>query len=130
MISWPEIPYIFKGTLRECIIRENLIQLYWGAAFNSHHVKESLIKDIEIDEKYTNIMVIHGDISNTEQGNEYNPITLKDIRDSNLDYIAIGHRHNFSGILREGNTFYSYAGCPQGRGFDELDDKGIVIGEV
>ena len=26
--------------------------------------------------------------------------------------------------------FIAYAGCPQGRGFDELDDKGIVIGEV
>ncbi|VYU22290.1 DNA repair exonuclease [Clostridium tertium] len=129
MISWPENTYIFKGTL-ESVLLEELNTVVWGAAFNSHHVKESLIKDIEIDEKYTNIMVIHGDISNTEQGNEYNPITLKDIRDSNLDYIAIGHRHNFSGILREGNTFYSYAGCPQGRGFDELDDKGIVIGEV
>lgn len=129
MISWPENVYIFKGNLESVLLEEFNLAI-WGAAFNSHHVRESLIKDIRIDEKYTNIMVIHGDISNTEQGNEYNPITLRDIRESNLDYIAIGHRHNFSGILREGNTFYGYAGCPQGRGFDELEDKGIIIGEV
>ena len=47
-----------------------------------------------------------------------------------MDYIALGHRHNFSGVLKEGSTFYSYSGCPQGRGFDETGDKGIVYGYV
>lgn len=89
-----------------------------------------MIKDITVKRDYINIMTIHGDISNTDEGNDYNPITLKDIGNSGLDYIAIGHRHNFSGILRENNTYYAYAGCPQGRGFDELDDKGIIIGEI
>lgn len=129
MINWPENVYIFKGNL-ESIVIEDLKTVVFGAAFNEYHVRKSMIKDITVKRDYINIMTIHGDISNTDEGNDYNPITLKDIGNSGLDYIAIGHRHNFSGILRENNTYYAYAGCPQGRGFDELDDKGIIIGEI
>ena len=129
MINWPENVYIFKGNL-ESVVIEDLKTVVFGAAFNEHHVRKSMLKDITVKRDYINIMTIHGDISNTDEGNDYNPITLKDIGNSGLDYIAIGHRHNFSGILRENNTYYAYAGCPQGRGFDELDDKGVIIGEI
>ena len=129
MIDWPENVHIFKGSI-ESIVLEDLNVVVWGAAFNEHHVRKSMLKNVNIKENYINIMTIHGDISNTDDGNQYNPITLKDIENSKLDYIAIGHRHKFSGILRTGNTFYSYAGCPQGRGFDEVGDKGIILGEV
>lgn len=129
MINWPSNVYIFKSKL-EHIILEDLKVVVWGAAFNEYYVKESLLKNINILEDYINIMAIHGEISSVDGGNEYNPITIKDIENSKLDYIAIGHRHNFSGIKKIGNTYYAYAGCPQGRGFDEILDKGIIIGEV
>lgn len=129
MINWPENVHIFKGSI-ENVVLEDLNTVVWGAAFNEYHVRKSMLKNVNIKEGYINIMTIHGDISNTDNGNEYNPMTIKDIENSRLDYIAIGHRHNFSGILREGNTFYAYAGCPQGRGFDEVGDKGIILGEV
>lgn len=129
MINWPDNVHIFKGSI-EKVVLEDLNTVVWGAAFNEYHVRKSLLKNINVDNNYINIMTIHGDISNTDDGNEYNPITRRDIENSKLDYIAIGHRHNFSGILRENNTFYAYAGCPQGRGFDEVGDKGIILGEV
>ena len=44
-----------------------------------------------------------------------------------MDYIALGHIHKFSGIKRIGNTYYAYSGCPEGRGFDEEGDKGIIF---
>lgn len=129
MINWPDNVHIFKGSI-EKVVLEDLNTVVWGAAFNEYHVRKSLLKNINVDNNYINIMTIHGDISNTDDGNEYNPMTRRDIENSKLDYIAIGHRHNFSGILRENNTFYAYAGCPQGRGFDEVGDKGIILGEV
>ena len=129
MINWPSNVYIFKGKL-ENVILEDLKVVVWGAAFNEYYVKESLLKDIKVNENYINIMCIHGELSTVEGGNEYNPITIKDIENSKLDYIAIGHRHNFSGIQKVGSTSYAYAGCPQGRGFDEVLDKGVIIGEV
>ena len=89
-----------------------------------------MLDGFSADDKKINLMVIHGELSNDSEGNEYNPITYKDISMSGIDYIAIGHRHTFSGIQKQGNTFYAYSGCPQGRGFDELGDKGIIYGYV
>lgn len=129
LIKWPENVYIFKDKLEKVYIKE-LETNVWGAAFNEKYVRESLIKGFSQNNKEINIMVIHGEISSSIDGNEYNPITLKDIKESGMDYIALGHRHNFSGILKEGNTSYSYSGCPQGRGFDENGDKGIIYGYV
>lgn len=129
LIKWPENVYIFKDKLEKVYIKE-LETNVWGAAFNEKYVRESLIKGFSQNNKEINIMAIHGEISSSSEGNEYNPITLKDIKESGMDYIALGHRHNFSGILKEGNTFYSYSGCPQGRGFDETGDKGIIYGYV
>ena len=129
LIKWPENVYIFKDKLEKVYIKE-LETNVWGAAFNEKYVRESLIRGFSQNNKEINIMAIHGEISSSSEGNEYNPITLKDIKESGMDYIALGHRHNFSGILKEGNTFYSYSGCPQGRGFDETGDKGIIYGYV
>ena len=129
LIKWPENVYIFKDKLEKVYIKE-LETNVWGAAFNEKYVRESLIRGFSQNNKEINIMAIHGEISSSSEGNEYNTITLKDIKESGMDYIALGHRHNFSGILKEGNTFYSYSGCPQGRGFDETGDKGIIYGYV
>ena len=74
------------------------------------------------------ILVMHGEV--TTGTNEYNPITKESIAESGFNYIALGHRHEFSGILKEGSTSFAYAGIPEGRGFDELGDKGIIHGEV
>ncbi len=43
------------------------------------------------------------------------------------DYIALGHVHSFSGLKKAGKTWYAYAGCPEGRGFDECGEKGVLI---
>ena len=72
------------------------------------------------------LMVLHGDMT----GGPYGPVTEEEIAASNLDYLALGHVHTFSGILTAGKTAYAYPGCPEGRGFDETGEKGVVIGTV
>jgi DNA repair protein SbcD/Mre11 len=129
IIEWPENVHVFKDNV-ESIKIEELKTVVWGAAFTSNYIRKSLLKNIRVEEEYINIMTIHGELSNSDEGNEYNPITKEDIGLSGLNYIAIGHRHNFSGIQKSNNTYYSYAGCPQGRGFDEAGDKGVILGDV
>lgn len=132
IFTWPENVHIFSNDM-ESVLLEDLNTVVHGISFGSNYEYKSLIKDFEIREeykKYINIMAIHGDISATDGGNEYNPITLEEIGKSKLDYLALGHRHGFSGIQREGETFYAYSGCPEGRGFDELGEKGIIIGDI
>ena len=129
MVNWPDNVYIFKGELEYKEVSElNLV--VWGAGFNASYEHESLLKEINVDRSKINIMVIHGEVEKGNSKNEYNPIYINDIYKSNIDYIALGHRHKFSGILKEGMTTYAYSGCPQGRGFDEEGEKGVIIGEV
>ncbi|NLK94376.1 MAG: DNA repair exonuclease [Clostridiales bacterium] len=129
LIKWPSNVYVFKGQLEKVYIKEFDINI-WGAAFNNTYEKNSLLSGFSYDDDKINIMVLHGEISKSKLGNEYNPITIEEIQNTHMDYIALGHRHNFSGINKIGKTFYSYSGCPQGRGFDELGNKGIVYGYI
>ena len=71
-------------------------------------------------------MVIHGELA----GEQYNPIREPEIERSNLHYLALGHVHACSGVRRAGATYYAYPGCPEGRGFDETGEKGVLIGTV
>ena len=66
----------------------------------------------------------------TMLGGEYNQISESDIAKSNLDYLALGHIHTFSGVKKAGRTFYAYPGCIEGRGFDETGEKGFIAGTV
>lgn len=129
LVDWPENVHVFKSSLEKVFIKELKTNIY-GAAFEDNYVGQSMLKDIEIDKNFINIAVIHGELSNQGTTNEYNPITIKDIEESKLDYIALGHRHKFNGVQKVGTTSYAYSGCPQGRGFDELGVKGILIGYV
>lgn len=129
LIKWPENVYVFSKGL-ECVFIEELNLNVWGAAFTERYVKESMLKGF-VHESFgeINIMVIHGELS-SGVSNEYNPITIEEIRNSGMNYIALGHRHNYSGINHEDKTYYAYCGCPQGRGFDEVGEKGIIYGEI
>ena len=60
----------------------------------------------------------------------YRAMTLKDVEQSGADYLALGHVHAFGGVQQAGRTFWAYPGCPEGRGFDELGDKGFLTGTV
>lgn len=127
LVKWPENVSIF-GEETECYILEDLNVRVWGRGFVDKHVKTPLLEKGSRDNKYIDIMVIHGEV--TSGSSSYNPISTEAIRESGMDYIALGHKHAFSGILKEGSTFYAYSGCPQGRGFDELGKKGVIVGEV
>lgn len=129
IIEWPENVYTFKSKMESVEIKE-LDTVIWGAAFNESYEKQTLLENISIDNSKINIAVLHGEIESLNASNNYNPIYLEDIEKSKIDYIALGHRHKFSSIKRVGTSYYSYSGCPQGRGFDELGEKGVVIGEV
>lgn len=129
-VSWPDNVHIF-GTDMEKIELERLGVCVYGKSFSNNYEREGFLKNFTIaDPSKINIMVMHGEVVQGKGSSDYNPIEEEDIYNSGLDYLALGHIHKFSGIQRKGNTYWSYCGCPEGRGFDELGPKGIVIGEL
>lgn len=129
MIKWQKNVHIFKSSMDFKEI-EDLNLVVWGAGFTKSYERESLFTLNKVDNNKINIMLLHGEISNNNSGTEYNPIYLDQIEKSNMDYIALGHRHRYSGILKSGRSYYAYSGCPQGRGFDEEGSKGVILGHI
>ncbi|MGL5244640.1 MAG: metallophosphoesterase family protein [Sarcina sp.] len=131
MINWGKNVHIFHDEF-SYIEFKNINTVVYGSSFANKYCKESKLLNFKLEEKHKNmikLMVIHGEVTNSNLG-EYNPISLDNICNSKMDYIALGHIHKFIGVNRVGNTYYAYSGCPEGRGFDECGDKGIIIGEI
>ena len=100
----------------------------YGAGFTTPACEESLMEGFSANDDAIKLMVLHGEVTNSPS--KSNPISISQIADSNLTYLALGHVHATEGVLKAGNTRYAYAGAPEGRGFDETGDKGIYIGTI
>ena len=123
---FPENVHIFKSGRFECVQLDDIKCRVWGAGFVSPH-SDMLLGSFSANKSdYIDIGIVHGDMA----GDAYNRVLPEDIAGSGLDYLALGHIHTFSGINKSGNTHYAYPGCPEGRGFDETGEKGVIVGTV
>ena len=128
-LVWPDNVHIFASSRIQCVELPEINCRVYGGGFVSPAVHHSMLSDFTADrDGMVNIMVLHGDTAAVTDN--YDPISREDIAASGLDYLALGHIHKFSGILRSGETDYAYPGCPEGRGFDETGDKGVIAGTV
>ena len=96
----------------------------WGAAFHAMEAP-AMLKGFHAQEgEGYAIGILHGDT--TQAKSPYCPITSRQIRESGLDYLALGHIHK-GDSFRAGKTLCAWPGCPQGRGYDETGDKGALL---
>lgn len=72
----------------------------------------------------TNIVMLHGQISDVTGKDKVN---LARLRDKHIDYLALGHVHAHSRGKLDNRGVYAYCGCLEGRGFDEAGEKGFVV---
>ena len=117
------------GVKDECITFEDLKVRVYGRSFENSFLKGEEKFLLKTDDGYINIMVQHGELK-SDLNSEYNAITPAFVLNSGMDYIALGHVHKKSEIGKLGNVSFAYSGCPEGQGFDELDEKGVYIGEI
>lgn len=122
---WPSNVTVFtEQTLTEKKIPGGRL---WGAAFHAMEAP-SVLKGFHAEEgEGFAIGVLHGDP--TQAKSPYCPITSKQIKDSGLDYLALGHIHK-GGAIQAGKTLCAWPGCPMGHGYDETGEKGVLIAEL
>lgn len=126
-VQWPENVHIFTKNRLESVTLPELGCAVYGAAFTAMD-SAPLLEGFRVeDPELTNIMVVHGEV---KADSAYNALTEQRIAGSGLDYLALGHVHQFSGALTAGNTTFGWPGCLMGRGFDELGEKGCILGSV
>ena len=120
--SWPENVYIFSEP--GAVLLPNLDCRVYGAGYESMDCP-ALLEDFraEGEERY-HLMVLHGDPVATNS--PYCPITAAQVKQSGLDYLALGHIHR-AGSIQAGDTLCAWPGCPMGRGWDETGEKGMYV---
>lgn len=128
--KFPENVVIFTSFIESFDFEEKNVRLF-GAAFTDRFERIPLLTaNLSLNENMINLCVLHGQTVSALGESEYNPISVNSIVDCGFDYLALGHVHKRSEIQKSGNTFYSYCGCPDGRGFDEDGSRGVYIGTV
>lgn len=97
-----------------------------GVKFNG--VNDKLVYDtLRLNAADKNIVVMHGQVAGYKSSTGAEIISIPNLKDKNIDYLALGHIHSFSEGVIDGRGRYVYSGCLNGRGFDELGEKGFVL---
>ena len=103
----------------------------YGCGCRTAHSERSPLAGFRVEDgDRLNLLCVHGLVQGYGGHDSYNPISLSEIAQSGLDYIALGHVHSYSGVRREGRTYFAYPGCLVGRGFDETGEKGCLMGRL
>lgn len=128
-VDWPENVHIFREPRMTALELPELCAVVHGAAFTAPEQAESLLAGFAAPaDGRVHLGVLHGEIDPAE--NRYDPLGKAEIAASGLAYLALGHIHKRTEPLRFGNTVCAWPGCPEGRGFDELGEKGVLWLEV
>ena len=122
--QWPENVHIFTHPAIEAVDVPELDCCVYGAGFVAMDCP-GLLQDFSPThtEKYA-VGVLHGDP--TQVTSPYCPVTVPQVTQSGLDYLALGHIHK-AGSFTGGKTLCGWPGCPMGRGYDEEGEKGYYI---
>ena len=128
-VKWPENVHIFTQPRLETMEWPEKNLVLHGAAFTHGEQADGFLTGFTAPaDGKLHIGLLHGEIDPAEI--RYDPIRREEIAASGLAYLALGHIHRFDGLHREGNTYWAYPGCPEGRGFDELGEKGFYTGII
>lgn len=87
-----------------------------------------IYKSLMLNQSDFNIVVLHGQESNYENKKDKTEIiNLRELKNKNIDYLALGHIHKYKLEKLDNRGIYCYSGCLEGRGFDECGEKGFVL---
>ena len=127
-LTWPENVRVFSSGELERFDLPELQCAVWGRAFTAPREDVAPLRGFSAPrDGVLHLGCLHGDAMG---GTDYAPISPEDMAGSGLTYLALGHIHQYSGLQRAGGTYWAYPGCPQGRGFDETGEKGVLLVDV
>lgn len=87
----------------------------------------SIYSSLKLDENNINIVVMHGQESVVSK---IDTININELKNKNINYLALGHYHSYNITHLDKRGVYCYSGCLEGRGYDEVGEKGFVLLEI
>ncbi len=124
--KFPENVYVFTSENVEKISFDDIgVDVYGFAYVEEKYEQNPLSERFMLDKAKINIFAAHADIYS--KNGTYCPMKPADFAAFGFDYAALGHIHLGGKIEKEGETYYAYCGCPEGRSFDECGVKGGIF---
>jgi len=117
--EWNENVHIFTNIDK---VSDRNINIY-GYGFQDFYSRKVQLPE-NIDNSKINILIMHADLDGSS---EYNSILESELRNTNFDYIALGHVHKNN---YDSNRKIIYPGSMIAGGFDELGYHGMISGEI
>ena len=84
----------------------------------------SIYNELNLNKDDINIVMLHGQIASSAG---FNKIQLQKLCGKNIDYLALGHIHKREEGELDLRGVYRYCGCLEGRGFDDIGEKGFYL---
>lgn len=85
---------------------------------------------LTLDAAKFNIVMLHGQESETGTKDKVEVINLRALKNKGIDYLALGHIHTYKSEALDARGTYCYPGCLEGRGFDECGEHGFVLLDI
>ncbi len=86
--------------------------------------KKYLYDSLSLKKDKINIVIMHGALTGE------NKIEISKLKDKNIDYLALGHTHQYQSKPLDSRGFYVYPGCLEGLNFNETGVKGFSLIEI
>ena len=83
-----------------------------------------------LNQEDINIVTLHGQTDEYTSRDQVERISLNELRNHQIDYLALGHIHSYVKGQLDNRGTYCYPGCLEGRGFDECGKKGFVLLDI
>ena len=128
-VCWPDNVTVFRENRLTAVEVPAWNTVFHGAAFTGPEQRTGFLTGFRAPrDGKIHIGLLHGEVDPSEA--RYDPLRRENIADSGLAYLALGHIHKRTEPLQIGGTLCAWPGCIEGRGFDELGEKGFYQGTV
>ena len=93
----------------------------------NHDNYQTAYNALALNHDMYNIVTLHGQEAEYKTKDQAEVISLNELKNKNIDYLALGHVHGYQEEQLDARGIYCYPGCLEGRGFDECGEKGFVL---
>lgn len=90
----------------------------------------ALYGSLVLDYDKFNIVMLHGQQNHYSSRNRAEVIALGELKNRGIDYLALGHVHEYHMEELDRRGKWCYSGCLEGRGFDECGEHGFVLLDI
>lgn len=135
-LEWPGNVYWFTPEWGVYEFPEKSCVIYgWG--FGQPHVYESPLDTFpgKLEGYAHHLMVLHASVlsgSGDEEHHPYAPVTLQQLVQTDMDYVAMGHIHKPEQFMHpvKKQPFAAYPGSPEGLTSKEAGERNVLYGEL